>query len=98
LGKSVFVAGCARTNARGGSKETDEETFDRTDRRPALRPSKINGPSKTGRWRLRARAAALFARKLLRCHDFLCAPNPISGVNANYFALAVSHSVRSRHI
>jgi hypothetical protein len=37
-------------------------------------------------------------RKLLRRHDFFCAPNPISGVDANYLALAVSHSVGSRHV
>jgi hypothetical protein len=37
-------------------------------------------------------------RKLLRRHDFFCAANPISGVDANYFALVVSHSVGHRHL
>jgi hypothetical protein len=37
-------------------------------------------------------------RKLLRRRDFFCAPNAIPGVEANYFALAVSHSVGSRHV
>jgi hypothetical protein len=42
-------------------------------------------------------AAGPFVRKLLHRLGFSCAPNPISGVDANYFALAVWHSVGSCH-
>jgi hypothetical protein len=97
IGASVFVAGCELGNARGGSKETDEETLDRTDRRPAPLAHEYQRPAELqhGAFALQVRP---FMRKLLRRLGFSCAADARSRLDARQPAIVASRSVGSRHI
>jgi hypothetical protein len=97
LGTSVF-AGCGRIDARGGSRETDEETLDRTDRRPAPLANEYQRAARNCKMRLGARVSGAFVRKLLPRLGFSCATSAISGEDAKEDAVVVSHSVVSRQI